>query len=101
VRIPTPCNISFQLLAVMVVLAALPCVQAETGKPERPNILWITCEDISPNLGCYGDTQAITPNLDRLAARGVRYTQAFAPTGVCATARSSLITGMYASSIGS
>ena len=68
---------------------------------ERPNILWITCEDISPNLGFYGDLQADTPHLDALAGRSIRYTRAFAPTGVCATARSSLIMGMYASSIGS
>jgi arylsulfatase A-like enzyme len=97
----TPCNIFLRLLGVMMALAPIPCVQAATGKPERPNILWITCEDISPNLGCYGDTQAITPNLDRLAARSVLYTRAFATTGVCATARSSLIMGMYPSSIGS
>ncbi|NOX56372.1 MAG: sulfatase [Planctomycetes bacterium] len=74
---------------------------AEINRPDRPNFLWLTCEDMSPNLGCYGDPDAVTPNLDRLAARGVRYTLAFAPAGVCATARSSLIVGMYASSIGS
>jgi uncharacterized sulfatase len=66
----------------------------------RPNILWITCEDISPNLGCYGDPYAVTPNLDRLASQGVRYTHAFAPIGVCAPSRSCLITGMYPPSIG-
>ena len=71
-------------------------------EPSRlPNILWITCEDISPNLGCYGDRYAVTPNLDRLAAQGVRYTAAFAPIGVCAPSRSSLITGMFAPSLGS
>jgi uncharacterized sulfatase len=67
---------------------------------DRPNILWVTCEDISPNLGCYGDAYAITPNLDRLAAQAVRYTHAFAPIGVCAPSRSCLITGMYPPSIG-
>ncbi len=72
---------------------------AEAG-PARPNILWITCEDISPNLGCYGDPVAITPNLDRLAAQGVRYTNAFATASVCSPARSCLITGMYATSLG-
>lgn len=66
----------------------------------RPNILWITCEDSSPNLGCYGDRYANTPNLDRLAQQSVRYTHAFAPIGVCAPSRSCLITGMYASSLG-
>ena len=68
---------------------------------ERPNILWITCEDISPNLGCYGDTYAVTPNLDRLASRGVRYTHAFSHAGVCAPSRSGLITGIYPTSLGS
>jgi len=69
--------------------------------PSRPNLLWITCEDISPDLGCYGVEGAITPNLDRLAAEGVRYTHAFALAGVCAVSRSCLLTGMYSSSLGS
>ena len=68
---------------------------------ERPNILWITCEDISPDLGCCGDAFAVTPNLDRLAARGVRFTNAFSVSGVCAPSRSALITGMYPTTIGS
>lgn len=67
----------------------------------RPNILWISCEDISPNLGCYGDPHAITPNLDQLASDGVRFTRAFTPAGVCAVVRSGVITGMYPPSIGS
>lgn len=66
----------------------------------RPNILWITAEDISPDLGCYGDRYAVTPNIDRFAAEGTRFDRAFAPAGVCAPARSSLITGMYPTSIG-
>ena len=67
---------------------------------DRPNILWITCEDISPDLGCYGDEYAVTPRLDRLASESVRYTRAFAPIGVCAPARSTIITGMYPPSFG-
>jgi len=65
-----------------------------------PNILWITCEDVSPRLGCYGDTFAITPNLDKLAGEGVRYTKAFATAPVCAPSRSCLVTGVYATSLG-
>ncbi len=72
-----------------------------TSAADRPNVLWIIGEDLGPQLGCYGDDRAITPTLDKLAAQGVRYTQAFANTGVCATARSCLVTGMYASTIGS
>ncbi len=84
-------------LAIAVVL----CHSAFAADAPRPNILWITCEDMSPNLGCYGDRYAITPNLDRLAAEGVRYTRAFSVAGVCAPSRSCLITGMYPSTIGS
>lgn len=73
----------------------------ERGSGDRPNILWITCEDMSPNLGCYGDDFAITPNLDRLAGQGVRFTNAFSICGVCAVGRSCLITGVYSSSLGS
>ena len=75
--------------------------QASAPQTDRPNILWITCEDMSPNTGCYGDDYALTPNLDRLAAKGVRYTNAFTHAGVCAPSRSGLITGMYPTSLGS
>ncbi|MEM9645758.1 MAG: sulfatase, partial [Planctomycetota bacterium] len=68
---------------------------------DRPNIVWISCEDISPNLGCYDDPHAITPHLDAFARQGVRFDRAFTTAGVCAVVRSSLITGMYPPSIGS
>jgi len=68
--------------------------------PAKPNILCLTVEDISPMLGCYGDTLAHTPNIDELAAEGVLFTNAFTTAGVCAPSRSALITGMYHSSIG-
>ena len=83
----------------MVVLALL-CLSGVATAAERPNILWITSEDNGPYLGCYGDALAQTPHLDRLAAAGVRYRYAFANAPVCSTARSTLITGMYASSLG-
>jgi len=67
---------------------------------EKPNILWITCEDINPYLGCCGDTYAITPNLDKFAAEGLLYTNAYATAPVCAPARSCLVTGVYATSLG-
>ena len=67
---------------------------------ELPNILWITSEDNGLFLGCYGDTFATTPHLDRLAAEGFRYTRAYANTPVCAPARNTIITGVYACSSG-
>lgn len=67
---------------------------------QRPNILWITCEDLSPHLGCYGDPYAVTPHLDDLAGNGIRYLNAYATAPVCTPARSSLITGVFASTLG-
>ena len=75
-------------------------LKAEETKTQRPNILWVSCEDISPDLGCYGDTYAVTPNIDKLAAEGARYTNAYAHAGVCAPVRSGIITGMYPTTIG-
>lgn len=68
--------------------------------PAKPNILWITCEDICPNLGCYGDSYARTPHLDAFTRQAVLYTRAFASAPVCSPARSCLISGMYATSLG-
>ncbi len=66
----------------------------------RPNIVWLVAEDLSPILPAYGDSTVSTPNLDRLAREGVRYTNAFSPSGVCAPSRCAIATGMYPSSIG-
>ncbi len=91
-----------RLLCLLVLLSPFFAGPAATSvaAAERPNILWITSEDNSPYLGCYGDEQALTPRLDRLAAEGVRYRNAFANAPVCSTARTTLITGMYGCSLG-
>lgn len=61
----------------------------------RPNILWVTIEDTSPNfIGCYGNKDARTPNIDRLAAGGVRFTNAFSTNTVCSPSRTTIITGV-------
>jgi uncharacterized sulfatase len=67
----------------------------------RPNILWLTSEDHGPHMGCYGDRYATTPNVDRLAARGVTYTRCWSNAPVCAPARTTLISGLYPTSTGS
>lgn len=72
----------------------------QAAKPARPNILWISTEDFSPHLGCYGDNVARTPNLDRLAAQGTRYTNVFTTAAISAPCRAGIITGMYQTSIG-
>ena len=73
--------------------------RGQSGK-RRLNFLWISCEDISPDLGCYGDDYAHTPNLDRLARQGCRYTNAFVCFPVCAPTRSSIITGLHPGTLG-
>jgi arylsulfatase A-like enzyme len=73
---------------------------AQTASPARPNIVWISNEDMSPHLGVYGDPIARTPVLDHLAKESIRYTNAFATAPVCAPSRAAIITGMYQNAIG-
>lgn len=67
---------------------------------ERPNIVWIFVDDMSPNFSCYGETTISTPNVDRLAREGTRFTHAYVTAPVCSPCRSALITGMYQTSFG-
>ena len=90
------CNPSRRSFAAVIGGAAFSL----TAPPPRPNILWITCEDIGPHLGCYGDSYADTPNLDKLAGRGWRYRYAWSNAPVCAPARTAIISGMYPNSLG-
>ncbi len=70
------------------------------AESERPNILWITSEDNGQELGCYGDRYARTPNLDKLASESLRYQTCWSNAPVCAPARTTIISGMYATSLG-
>jgi N-sulfoglucosamine sulfohydrolase len=67
---------------------------------ERPNIVWMIAEDLSPDLGCYGHELVSTPHIDALAMQGVRFENAFASGPVCSPARSGFMTGVYQTSIG-
>ena len=87
-----------KLINYILILCVIFSCERTNTKP--PNILWITVEDISPNLGCYGDNKAHTPTLDSLASKGFKYINAIANAPVCAPARNSIITGMYPSSLG-
>jgi uncharacterized sulfatase len=86
----------FPITARLLSLLALFVTQSLfAASPSRPNIIWIVGEDTGPELGCYGDSQAITPNLDRLAAQGARFTRCFTHNPACAPSRHGLITGQY------
>lgn len=93
------------LLAILLstlTLSALPAcaASASTTSAQRPNILWIIADDLSPDLGCYGDEAVSTPNIDRVAHEGARYTNAFATAPVCSSSRSAFITGVYQTTTG-
>ena len=85
----------------MRTLSLLFLLAATVSAAERPNIVLIGAEDISPNLGCYGDPDAITPNLDKFAAEGAKFTLCFTHCPVCAPTRSGMITGQYPTTLGS
>jgi arylsulfatase A-like enzyme len=74
---------------------------AQSGPPSgRPNILYIIQEDIGPNHACYGEPLVKTPNVDRMAAQGVRFTNVFCTGPVCSASRSALMSGRYQNNIG-
>lgn len=88
----------FKLRSLLLLVA---CCLGTSAAAERPNILWIVSEDTSAFwLGCYGNREAKTPRLDRLASEGSRFTHAYSNAAVCAVARSTLLNGIYAPSQG-
>ena len=90
-------SFKFKITRVLFSAAAMFASALGQARAEQalPNILWITSEDNGPHLGCYGDTYAITPNLDRFAKRSLRYTKASSTAPVCAPARTTIISGIY------
>ncbi|MCG8442854.1 MAG: sulfatase [Caulobacterales bacterium] len=91
------------VLALAAAGAVAACANASrTARAplERPNIVLIVAEDLSPRIGAYGDALASTPNIDQLAEEGVLFTRMFATSGVCAPSRAALITGMHQEAIG-
>jgi N-sulfoglucosamine sulfohydrolase len=88
-------------ILALVLCSTSPIAWGQAGyAADRPNILWLVAEDFGPELACYGTAQVASPNLDRLAARGVRYTHAYTTAPVCSASRSAFMTGMYQTTIG-
>ncbi len=84
-----------RFLGVVFVWLSVTVGSSAELSPGRPNILWLVGENIKLDLGCYGAKLVQTPNLDRLAAGGVRYTRVFATNPACAPSRSAFFTGWY------
>ena len=72
----------------------------EPATTRRPNVLFIVADDLNRMLGCYGDTLAKTPNLDRLAARGVTFERAYCTFPLCGPSRNSFLTGLHPNATG-
>ena len=81
-------------LSAALALPNLACAQT-AGETKRPNILYVTADDLGEQVGCYGDAIARTPNLDALAAQGARFSNAYITQASCSPSRSSLLTGLY------
>lgn len=88
---------SWRAFAMAVAVAAF---SASARGADRPNILWLVAEDFGEQLGCAGTKEVWTPNLDRLAAEGMRYRRFYTTAPVCSPSRSAFMTGMYQTALG-
>ena len=98
--------ISFVALLSLLLLTGKSNAQSDSEQPEAgkenrpPNILFIAVDDLKPAMGCYGDELAITPNMDRLAERGLLFENAYCQVAVCNPSRASLMTGQRPDKLG-
>ena len=88
-------TVLFRMMCFVVALLASAAVQAA----EKPNVLFIAIDDLRPELGCYGNREVLTPNLDKLAATGLRFDRAYCQYAICGPSRASLLTGLRPDSL--
>ncbi len=85
---------------LLAVLHAALTLNLNAAEQKNPNVLLILVDDLKPALGCYGDPVAKTPNMDALAARGMRFDRAYCNQAVCAPSRFTLMLGSHSTSTG-
>ena len=83
-----------RLLTTLLLTSLASLHAADASKPIKPNILFLVSDDLRPELGCYGNTIIKSPDIDRLAQRGMVFNRAYCQQAVCSPSRSSVMTGM-------
>lgn len=83
-----------------VIVSVWVFVMSFVSADDRPNVVWIVSDDLGPELACYGYPDVATPNLDRLAKEGTRFTHAFSTAPVCSSSRTAFQTGLYQTTVG-
>ena len=86
--------------ALSLLLASIPLTTTLANEKPRPNVLFLISDDLNNSVGCYGHPLTKTPNIDRLAARGVRFDRAYCQFPLCGPSRNSMLTGLYPNSTG-
>lgn len=81
-------------LCLIIAIVFTRCDKQENPLPRRPNILFISIDDLRPSLGVYGDSIVVSPNIDQLASEGITFRETFCQSAVCAPSRASLMTGV-------
>ena len=88
------------LLSLLFLIAVFCLPPSLSAADKQPNVLFLISDDLNTMLGCYGDPKAKTPNIDRLAARGVRFDRSYCTFPLCGPSRNSMLTGLYPNSTG-
>src|SRR4051794_23001723 len=88
----------FHLILILLLASTSAAFGAEG--PKRPNVLFLISDDLRPELGCYGNPHVRTPNIDALAAAGVRFDRAYVQYPLCNPSRTSMLTGRYPTNTG-
>ena len=86
----------YSYIFLFTLLILFSCKNVNDGtSPVKPNILLLYMDDLRPQLGCYGNDQMLSPNIDKLASTGIKFTEAYCNIPVCGASRASMLTGMY------